>query len=236
MVSVMMTVRAAIPPNVIPASIISCGGISVRSRPINVCHWISQLVPTKEMIAPNRATNPPVKRNTRTACNEGACEEEGLSASVLPTMCCAISFSFFYECLRDILLKKRGFPSTPLIPCLRALMSGRGGLSGRQRMIGQLGSRRAFGLEQRQGALVQDEPARRTQVSVDHVAHQVMHEAIAGRPTCPGFLFPQEATLDGLLQGFHACLPSQHGDLPQAVGARRGAQHGTGPHQLARWR
>src|SRR5947209_9786510 len=67
----------------------------VRSRPMSVCHWISQLVPTKEMIAPSRATSPPVKRNTRTACNEGACEGEGLSASVLPTMCCAISLSFF---------------------------------------------------------------------------------------------------------------------------------------------
>src|SRR3989442_1329491 len=113
-VSVMMTVRAAMPPIVIPVSINSWGGMSVRSRPISACHWISQLVPKNEMRAPSKATSPPVKRNMRTACNEGACEEEGLSASVLPTMCCAMSLSFFYECLRDILrLKKRGLPFTP---------------------------------------------------------------------------------------------------------------------------
>src|SRR5947209_14845709 len=98
-VTVMMKVRAAMPPIVIPASINSCGGMRVRSRPMSACHWISQLVPTNEMIATNRATSPPVKRSMRTACNEGACEGEGLSASVLPTMCCAINLSFFCACV-----------------------------------------------------------------------------------------------------------------------------------------
>src|SRR5258708_27339139 len=73
--------------------------MSVRSRPMSVCHWISHLVPTNEMIAPSRATSPAVKRNRRTVCNEGTWEAEGLSASVLPTVCCAMSLSFFCACV-----------------------------------------------------------------------------------------------------------------------------------------
>jgi hypothetical protein len=55
-----------------PPSIISCGGINVRSRPINECHWISQLTPNVVIIEPSRITKPSVRRSIYTERNEKA--------------------------------------------------------------------------------------------------------------------------------------------------------------------
>src|SRR5947208_3232854 len=74
-------------------------------------------------------------------------------------------------------------------------------------MIRQFGGPGSRTLKHGQGALVQDLPPRLAQVRIDHVADQVMCEAIAARTTCPGLLLTQEATPDGLLQGLHACPP-----------------------------
>ena len=67
-------------------------------------------------------------------------------------------------------------------------------------MIRQLGGPRSLAVQHGKRALVQDLAPRLAQVCVDHVADQVIREAIAALPTDPGLLLAQEATLDGLLQ------------------------------------
>ncbi len=102
-------------------------------------------------------------------------------------------------------------------------------------MIGQLGSPPSFCLEERQGALVQDLPARLAELGVDHIAHQLMREAIAARAAPPCFSLAQHPAADGLLQGLDTGLHSHISHLPQQLRARLGAQHGTGHHELACW-
>jgi len=75
-----------------------------------------------------------------------------------------------------------------LIPRFYAVASGGLGLSGCQRVIGQLGGPRSLAVQQGQGTLVQDEPPHLAQLGVDHIVDQVMREAIAARPACPRVL------------------------------------------------
>src|SRR6266700_4682650 len=115
------------------------------------------------------------------------------------------------------------------------------GLARQERMIGQLGSPRSFGQQQMKCTLVQDLAPRLAQVRVDHVADQVMCEAIAARTTCPGFLLAQDATPDGLLQCLDSYVYSlsggqaaQFGHLPEMLGSRLSSKHSTDHYQLAR--
>ena len=123
-----------------------------------------------------------------------------------------------------------------LIRGLYAVAIGLLGLSGRQRLIRQLGGPCSLACQQRQGALVQDLPPCMAQLGVDHFAHQAMREAIAARTASPCSLLAQHPTADGLLQGLDAYLHRQLGHLPQTRGAHWVAQHGRRHHQLARCR
>src|SRR2546425_12690278 len=89
--------------------------------------------------------------------------------------------------------------------------------------------------------LVQELAPRLAQVRIDHVADQVMCEAIAARTTSPCPLLAQDATPDGLLQGLHACVRSlsggqaaQFSHLPEMLGGRLSSKHSTDHYQLAR--
>ena len=119
------------------------------------------------------------------------------------------------------------------IPGLDAVATGLLRLPRRPRMICQLGGPRPLAGQHGQSLLVQDLPPGRAQLGVDHFAHQLMRETIVGRPTEPGFLLPQDATLDGFLQGLNAGLHPELDYLPQAPRARRGGQHGSRHHHLA---
>src|SRR5260370_42657549 len=97
-------------------------------------------------------------------------------------------------------------------------------LSGEERMICQFGGPGSLALKHGQGALVQDLPPRLAQVRIDHVADQVMREAIAARTTSLCLVLAQDATLDGLLQSLQACVCSlssgqaaQLGHLPEKL-------------------
>src|SRR5437588_10984398 len=99
-------------------------------------------------------------------------------------------------------------------------------------MIRQFGGPGSRTLKHGQGALVQDLPPRLAQFGVDHVADQVMREAIAALPTNPGLLLTQHTTLDGLLQDLDSCVCSLSsvqavhlGYLPQMLGGRLRPQY-----------
>src|SRR5216683_6030360 len=101
-----------------------------------------------------------------------------------------------------------GKDSQRLIPGLYAVASGHPSFSGGQRMIGQRSGWSSFGLQQGQGALVQDLPPCLAQFGVDHVADQLMCKAIAARATGPWsscFLLAQHPTCDGLFQSLDPC-------------------------------
>src|SRR2546421_9883019 len=107
-------------------------------------------------------------------------------------------------------------------------------------MIGQRARPRSFGQQQMKCTLVQYLAPRLAQVRIDHVADQVMREAIAARTTCPGLLLAQDATPDGLLQGLHTCMRSlsggqaaQLGHLPETLGGRLSSKYSTDHYQLA---
>jgi len=69
-VSLRTAAIAARPLSVTPLNITIWGGIKVLSRPINECHWISQLVPRKKMVAPSRTVKPSARRSIHTVRKE----------------------------------------------------------------------------------------------------------------------------------------------------------------------
>ncbi len=105
--------------------------------------------------------------------------------------------------------------------------------SRRPRMVRQFGGPRSLALEPRQDALVQDLPPCRAEFGVDHLAQQLMGEALAAQAAHPRLLLAQDPPLDRLLQGLDPGLHFHLGQLPQQLCARRSSQHGTDLHQVA---
>ncbi|HEX6551150.1 MAG TPA: hypothetical protein VF026_00185, partial [Ktedonobacteraceae bacterium] len=71
-------------------------------------------------------------------------------------------------------------------------------------MLGQLGYRYSLALPQRQGALLQDVPPRRAQLTVDYLPDQLLRALVAARLVFPPFLLAQHPAPQRLLQGLHA--------------------------------
>jgi len=62
---------SGIPVRATPPSIISWGGIRIRSRPIRLCHWMSQLVPKKHISDARRTTAPRPRRSIQRGRSDG---------------------------------------------------------------------------------------------------------------------------------------------------------------------
>src|SRR5712692_11771036 len=90
-----------------------------------------------------------------------------------------------------------------LHPGLHAVAKSGLGLSRSPRMVRQFRGGYSLCLQAHQSPLVQDLPPRCTQLSVDHIARQVMGEAIRNQVAHPWtscFLLSQDATFDDLFQ------------------------------------